>query len=165
MAYCLFDCKDLLAQKFIMWQMVKRQIRISSNAEAITMHKSFNWNLTFQWGVIIGWPVGGDNRMAGDFDKSVLKFSIAMNTKILEWDLTPLVYIKAKMKKEKIIHLTGWTLMFMWCMKPPSPSLPTSGLNWFRLLPFMARSGRDGGRGSSALIFHNQWFFYSNTFR
>ena len=52
----------------------------------------------------------------------------------------------------------------MWCMKPSSPSLPTSGLNWFRLLPFMARSGRDGGRGSWALIFHNQWLFYSNTF-
>ena len=37
----LFVCMDsLAAQTYIMWQMVKRKIRISSNAEALTMQQN-----------------------------------------------------------------------------------------------------------------------------
>ena len=59
-----FVCLDLLAQKVYHVTNGKAQnpnFIECRGTHQFTMHESFNWNLTFQWGVIIivscGWPI------------------------------------------------------------------------------------------------------------
>ena len=120
-------------------------------------------------------PVGAnDNRlkwMADDFDECVLKFweKNPWRHKFGSETLPPLVCSISrqkwrKKKRENIWPDRHWCPCGVW-----SPPLPFFAHFWSQLIPsppFYGTFGKRWGeepRGSSALIFHNQWLFYSNT--